>query len=217
MTARSRADTTNGSTSRRNSPDSYTSFRYSDLRVTPTPDGLDASFTVRNVGNRTGAEVAQVYVGPAQSSPVPLAQRSLVGFERVTLAPGRSQRVTAHVAGRGLSYWSTATHDWALALGARALLVGASSRDIRLRENNATAPALGVPTDLKVRANRAGGAVVSYATSATGVAGVPVTVTCTPPSGSLFPVGRTTVTCVASDGSGNSTTRRFHVTVARRN
>jgi beta-glucosidase len=194
---------------------SYTSFRYSDLTVTPTATGLDATFTVRNVGSRAGAEVAQVYLGPSAGSPVPLAVRSLVGFERVDLAPGRAQRVTAHVAARGLSYWSADTHRWELALGARALMVGSSSRDIRLTAGNATAPALSVPRDVVVRATSRHGAVVTYQAKAVGVAGVPVSVVCDPPSGSTFPLGRTTVTCVAADPAGNTTRKRFDVFVVR--
>jgi beta-glucosidase len=194
---------------------SYTSFRYADLTTTATADGLDASFTVRNVGPRPGAEVAQVYVGPTASPPVPLAERALVGFERVELAPGHAKRVTAHVAARGLSYWSTTTHRWELALGARALLVGSSSRDIRLSAANATAPALTVPPGVSADARGRHGAVVTYETSAVGVAGTAATVACSRPSGTLFPVGITRVACTATDGAGNATRRGFHVLVRR--
>ena len=68
---------------------SYTLFTYSDLKAKPTATGLETSFTIRNVGPRTGAEVAQVYIGPSASSAVPLAERALVGFERVELNPDR--------------------------------------------------------------------------------------------------------------------------------
>jgi beta-glucosidase len=58
--------------------------------------------------------------------------RKLVGFARVDLAPGRSERVTVHVAPRQLAYWSVARNDWAFAPGPRAIFVGSSSRDLRL-------------------------------------------------------------------------------------
>jgi beta-glucosidase len=111
---------------------SYTRFEYSGLAVERTGDGLDVSFNLRNAGSRKGAEVAQAYVGPAANAPVPMAQKSLVGFERIELDPGQAKRVTMHIDPRGLSYWSTQKHGWALARSARPLYVGASSRDIRI-------------------------------------------------------------------------------------
>jgi beta-glucosidase len=62
-----------------------------------------------------------------------MAPRSLVGFRRIELAPGRSSSVTFHVDPRQLSYWSAATHGWVDAGGTRPVYIGASSRDIRLR------------------------------------------------------------------------------------
>jgi beta-glucosidase len=115
---------------------SYTQFQYADLDVDDARSGgLDVSFVVRNVGHRAGAEVPQVYVGaPSQSPPgVDFAVKQLAGFTRVVLRPGQATRVTVRIDRRDLSYWSVAQHDWAVAGGRRAIFVGASSRDIRLR------------------------------------------------------------------------------------
>jgi hypothetical protein len=64
----------------------------------------------------------------------------------------------------------------------------------------------------------AGGAVVSYASTAASATDLvdptPKTV-CVPPSGSVFAVGVTTVSCTATDASGNSATSSFTVTVAK--
>jgi len=111
---------------------SYTRFEYSDLAVKRGEDGIQVSFALRNTGSRRGAEVAQVYVGPAENPPVPMMPRSLVGFERVELEPGRAKTVSIHVAARVLSYWSTEKQDWVVAEGSRRVYVGASSRDIKL-------------------------------------------------------------------------------------
>jgi len=73
-------------------------------------------------------------------------------------------------------------------------------------------PTLSVPADFAVNATSPAGAVVTYAVSASdnvAVAGL----TCSPASGTGFPIGTTTVTCVATDPSGNQTSRTFHVTV----
>jgi beta-glucosidase len=76
---------------------SYTRFSYADLRVeTPTlHDGqpLELKVTVSNDGERAGAEVVQVYVSDVTTS-VTWVNRSLVSFERVTLAPGEKRTLT---------------------------------------------------------------------------------------------------------------------------
>ena len=115
---------------------SYTRFRYSDLEIERSRSGgLDVSFVVRNVGGDPGAEVPQIYVGaPANPPPgVDIAVKKLVGFARIDLRPGQATRVQVRIDPRDLSYWSVAQHDWAVAEGNRDILVGSSSRDIRLQ------------------------------------------------------------------------------------
>ncbi len=117
---------------------SYTKFEFSRLTVASSGGGgLDVRFRVRNVGRYAGAEVAQIYLGPAAETPagVRQASRKLVQFERVTLAPGQAVDVALHVAVRELSYWSTEMQGWIRGAGERELLVGSSSRDVRLRGN----------------------------------------------------------------------------------
>ena len=58
----------------------------------------------------------------------------------VSLAPGESREITVRVGTRELSYWSVETHDWAVASGRRAIEVGASSRDVRLRGEASVRP-----------------------------------------------------------------------------
>jgi beta-glucosidase len=73
---------------------SYTSYRYSGLRVTPVASGtqdVQVTATVTNTGHRSGTDVAQLYVtDPASAGEPP---RQLKGFQRVNLAPGQSERV----------------------------------------------------------------------------------------------------------------------------
>jgi cysteine-rich repeat protein len=74
-----------------------------------------------------------------------------------------------------------------------------------------TPPALTCPDDVTLECT-AGGAVATYAASATDNCSI-VSPTCTPPSGSTFPVGNTTATCSAADESGNASSCAFSVTV----
>ena len=90
-------------------------------------------FTVRNAGSRTGSEVPQVYVGAVENPPVPMVPKSLAGFQRIELEPKRAVEVKIQIDLRALSYWSTVERKWIAAKGTRPLLVGSSSRDIRLR------------------------------------------------------------------------------------
>jgi beta-glucosidase len=106
---------------------SYTSFAYSRLRV-----GDDSvSFTLRNRGDRAGAEVAQVYVGSLPTS-VPTPARQLAGFARVELQPGEQRDVTIPIPRRSLSYWDTAAQHWVTPSGRVTLYVGGDAETSEL-------------------------------------------------------------------------------------
>lgn len=81
--------------------------------------------------------------------------------------------------------------------------------------NDAQAPTFTtVPGSQTVEATGAGGAAVTYATpTATDNSGLPPSISCDQASGSLFPLGATTVTCTATDGAGNAATATFTITV----
>ncbi|WP_206957384.1 beta-glucosidase [Trinickia acidisoli] len=111
---------------------SYTHFAYSDLRVLQHANhSATVSFTLRNDGAVAGAEVPQVYLADL-SDPVEPPKR-LVGWEKVSLNPGQTQRVHVEVPAQMRRVWNTNLNEWTLATGGR-FYVGASSRDIRLKE-----------------------------------------------------------------------------------
>jgi len=83
---------------------------------------------------------------------------------------------------------------------------------INIDVNDIEAPVVTVD-DLTVRAKDKNGARVTYTATAEDAADGPLPVTCTPPSGSLFPVGITTVTCSATDSAGNTGTATAQVEV----
>jgi len=110
---------------------SYTTFGYDHLNTKPNGNTPRVQFTVTNTGTRTGTEVAQVYVGRLPTSaPTPVKQ--LAGVARVTLRPGQSKRVTVDLDPRSLAYWDTTSRRWITPGGNVSVLVGSSSRDIRL-------------------------------------------------------------------------------------
>jgi hypothetical protein len=75
------------------------------------------------------------------------------------------------------------------------------------------APELTVPGDMSIKATGTDGAIATYTATAKDLVDTDPTVTCTPESGSTFPVGTTTVTCIATDDSGNKATGTFKVSV----
>lgn len=114
---------------------SYTRFEYEDLAVTPVADAegaFEASVTVRNVGERAGAEVAQLYVHHLRS-PVHRPEQELRGFAKATLGRGESRRLTFALPPRAFAWYDAAAGAWATPAGTFEIRVGASSRDIRLR------------------------------------------------------------------------------------
>jgi hypothetical protein len=76
-----------------------------------------------------------------------------------------------------------------------------------------TPPTLTLPADLTVIALNASGAAVSFTASANDLVDGSVAVTCSPASGSMFPLGTTTVNCSATDSHGNNASGNFTVTV----
>jgi len=106
---------------------SYTKFAYSDLVI--TKDGV--SFTVSNVGNRAGAEAAQLYIGMEKSQIIrPL--KELKGFKKIYLQAGESKKVTILFDDKTFRYWNILTSDWEIEGGTYQIMVGSSSTDIRL-------------------------------------------------------------------------------------
>jgi beta-glucosidase len=115
---------------------SYTKFDYSDLKVSPDKVSSGApvrvSLKVRNSGTRSGAEVVQLYVHDGHSS-VDRPVQELKEFRRVNLAPGETQVVNFLLDQSAMAFYSTVKKDWVAEPGQFDILIGASSRDIRLK------------------------------------------------------------------------------------
>ena len=116
---------------------SYTEFEYSECMVSKrefrAEDSLETSLTVKNVGKRPGAEIVQLYVKDKGAS-VERPEKELKAFARIELAPGEAKRLTLTVNKEAFSFWSPQAKDWVAEPGEFEVLVGPSSRDLRLRQ-----------------------------------------------------------------------------------
>lgn len=116
---------------------SYTNFEYSALKLSAKKlnekETLSVTFTVKNTGKVFGAETAQVYVKDIKST-IFRPEKELKGFEKIFLKAGESKTVTVKLNSRAFSYYNTAISDWHVESGDFEILVGASSRDIKLSD-----------------------------------------------------------------------------------
>ncbi len=113
---------------------SYTTFKYDALAVTPGPQSATVKLTVTNTGPVAGAEVVQLYVKPGPTA-VKRPEKELKAFEKVFLKPGETKTVTLALPAEAFKYYDEGKKQWVLAPGKFDLLVGSSSRDIRLTGN----------------------------------------------------------------------------------
>jgi beta-glucosidase len=116
---------------------SYTSFAYSNLRVSsnalPASGSIEVSLDVKNTGTRSGEEVVQMYVRHLNSTVErPLLQ--LVGFTRVPIAAGQKRTVTLTLPAARLAYWNVSHHQFEVEADKIEIAVGASSSDLRLKK-----------------------------------------------------------------------------------
>lgn len=125
---------------------SYTNFSYKNLRISPGEVALSSKLMngkfalalsvdldVSNTGAVAGAEIVQLYLGMPSSTEVPQPPRQLKGFQKLNLARGATAHVHLVLDGRSLSYWDTKAHGWTIMPGTYEIMVGSSSRDIRLQ------------------------------------------------------------------------------------
>jgi beta-glucosidase len=113
---------------------SYTTFKYDNLSVAPGTKSATVKVRVTNSGKTAGAEVVQVYVHDEQAS-VKRPEKELKGFQKVFLKPGESKNVTVTLDSEAFQFYSEAQKKWVLEPGKFDVLVGSSSRDIRLTGN----------------------------------------------------------------------------------
>lgn len=113
---------------------SYTKFEYSKVALSSKSLRKDGSIAVRvdlkNTGKRAGDEVIQLYAQYPESK-VDRPIKQLIGFKRVTLAPGQKKRIEIPLKAEVLAYWDVDGHRFVVEAGKVKLLIGTSSADIR--------------------------------------------------------------------------------------
>lgn len=120
--------------------ESYTEFAYEELGVETREDApaeapleVEVSFTLQNIGPRTGAEVAQVYIAPTSGAvPPPCPVQWLVGFAKIELGPGEERQVVLRLDETAFRKWDASLHRWCVYPGRYEIRVASSSRDVRL-------------------------------------------------------------------------------------
>jgi beta-glucosidase len=115
---------------------SYTTFKYSNIKVSPTKAGagtkIKVNIDVANTGKTAGKEVVQLYVSDTACS-VPRPPKELKAFKKVALASGETKTVSFTLTKEALSFYDVKSKDWVTEPGDFEILVGSSSRDIRAK------------------------------------------------------------------------------------
>ncbi len=113
---------------------SYTSFKYSDLKMKKIGNAIMASFQIKNTGDVDGAEVVQLYIRDlVATDPRPL--KELKDFKKVFLKAGEKKEVSFEITNEDLSFFSLKQNKWIVESGEFEILIGSSSKDIRIKCN----------------------------------------------------------------------------------
>ena len=112
---------------------SYTTFDLSGASLSKgsvkAGANVTVNVTVKNTGDKAGAEVVQLYVNDAEAS-VERPVRELKGFQKVYLEPGEARKLSFTITPADLSFFDAEAHDWKLEPGDFHILLGTSSEDL---------------------------------------------------------------------------------------
>ena len=135
---------------------SYTDFEYSDLKIKKNEitdqETLNLSLKVKNTGDIYGKEIIQLYVSDPESTVIK-PEKELKEFAKVELEPGQEKIVEFELAKRAFAYYNTEIDDWYVESGEYDILIGASSRDIRLKETVRVESTVELPYEYTINTN----------------------------------------------------------------
>lgn len=112
---------------------SYTTFAYQNLTINENRDDVAVSFDLENTGSQAGKEVVQIYVANHASQTI-MPVDELRDFVKVELQPGETKHLTVKLSRRAFAWYNPENETWEADNGQYEILVGSSSRDIRLRQ-----------------------------------------------------------------------------------
>jgi beta-glucosidase len=135
---------------------SYTDFEYSDLKLMKQEitdkETLNLRLKVKNTGEIYGKEVIQLYVSDPESTVIKPA-KELKEFAKIELEPGQEKIVEFELDKRAFAYYNTEIDDWYVESGDYEILIGASSRDIRLVETVKVKSTVELPNQYTINTN----------------------------------------------------------------
>lgn len=116
---------------------SYTQFEYSNLEIKSNNFAneivAEITFDVKNIGEVSGAETAQIYISDLECS-VDRPEKELKSFDKVYLQPEESQIVSIKLTKDAFAFYYESSGQWETERGEFKISVGSSSADIRLEE-----------------------------------------------------------------------------------
>ena len=111
---------------------SYTTFDYSDAKITEKGDAFEISVTVKNTGKLEGKEVVELYISAPDNKAANKPVKELKAYAKTKLlAPDETETVVMTVKAADLASFDEAASAWVVAAGEYQFLVGASSQDIK--------------------------------------------------------------------------------------
>lgn len=112
---------------------SYTQFKYRNLNIKDEKDRIEIEFYLKNIGNKKGKEIAQIYVGkkePKIFRPI----KELKDFVKIELDVGEERKVNLSLNKEDLSYFNPETRKWSIEQGIYNIFIGGSSENIELQK-----------------------------------------------------------------------------------
>ena len=111
---------------------SYTTFEYSDAKISQSDDAISVTVTVKNTGDREGKEVVELYVAAPDAKAANKPAKELKAYAKTNaLKAGESETLTLTVKAADLASFDEAASAWVVAEGEYQFLVAASAQDIK--------------------------------------------------------------------------------------